>query len=76
MAAVILDRAADELVGLARAVMPEAGGGTVALSGGLIAVGGPLRERVERRLAELDGLQIHSGPLDPVEGALGLAGGT
>ncbi|MDZ4673385.1 MAG: BadF/BadG/BcrA/BcrD ATPase family protein [Gemmatimonadota bacterium] len=77
MAAAILDRAADELVGLVRAVMPEGGGATVALSGGLIGAEGPLRERVAGRLTELDWLQIHSGPLDPVEGALGLVkGGT
>lgn len=73
MASAILDRAADELVGLVRAIQPETGASTVALSGGLIGTGGPLRERVEARLSELADVQVRQRPLDPVEGALGLA---
>lgn len=70
LAAAVLDRAADELVGLVRAVAPDGADAVVALSGGLIGADGPLRERVETRLTGFDGVQIHSGPLDPVEGAL------
>lgn len=73
MASAILDRAADELVGLVRAIQPETGASTVALSGGLIGTGGPLRERVEARLSELADVQVRQRPLDPVEGALGLS---
>lgn len=74
MAGAILDRAADELVALVRATMGESGQVEVALSGGLIGTGGPLRTRVEARLADLGDAQVRERPLDPVEGALGLAG--
>ncbi len=75
MASAILDRAADELVALVRATMGESGQVEVALSGGLIGTGGPLRERVEARLADLGDAQVRQRPLDPVEGALLLASG-
>lgn len=75
MASAILDRAADELVALVRATMGESGQVEVALSGGLIGTGGPLRERVEARLADLGDAQVRQRPLDPVEGALVLASG-
>ena len=73
MAGAILDRAADELVALVRALMVESGNVEVALSGGLIGTGGPLRERVERRLSDLGNAQVRQRPLDPVAGALVLA---
>lgn len=75
MAGAILDRAADELVALVRATMGEFGQVEVALSGGLIGTGGPLRERVEARLVDLGDAQVRQRPLDPVEGALVLASG-
>ena len=45
---------------------------TLALSGGLIREGGPLRSTLERVLAPL-GLPLHTGPLDPALGAARLA---
>lgn len=68
VAVAILDRAAEELAGLVRALAHSEGNADgVALSGGLIRDGGPLRQRV---LARLEGLEVRLEPMDPVAGAL------
>lgn len=76
MAIAILDRATEELGTLVRALVPGDGAGAdVALSGGLLTAGRPLRDRVIAHLGAIPGVQLREGPLDPVAGALGLAGG-
>jgi len=77
MAAAILDRATEELVALVAALAPAPAAPPIpiALSGGLLAPGRPLRDRVTSRLSGLPGVIVREGPLDPVAGALVLAGG-
>ncbi len=70
-AGAIVEEAADLLARLAVA----AGGKTVpvALSGGLLAPGRPLRERVARELQARYGVTVHSKAVDPCAGAPMLA---
>jgi len=76
MAIAILDRATEELGTLVRALTPAGSADAeVALSGGLLTPGRPLRERVAAHLGAISGIRLREGPLDPVGGALVLAGG-
>lgn len=74
VAGAILDGAADELAALVRALLRPVGEvATVALSGGLVYSGGPLRARVADRLQAIEGIALQPTDLDPVSGALVLA---
>jgi N-acetylglucosamine kinase-like BadF-type ATPase len=72
----LVDAAADELAALVAPLIAAFGGkGTipVALSGGHLAPGRPLRAPVETRLKRERRLEILEAPLDPAEGALAMA---
>jgi N-acetylglucosamine kinase-like BadF-type ATPase len=72
----LLDEAVEGLVELVRAVesalAPWLEPPEVALSGGLVAPSGPLRDRVEARIHE-EGLTVSARPVDPAAGAAALA---
>lgn len=74
----ILDAAADELVELITAlVVPETAGAApvrVAVVGGLLRAGQPLRDRLGARLASKATLSVQAEEVDPVAGALVFAG--
>jgi glucosamine kinase len=70
----ILDNAATELVALVRSLADAAAGLRVALSGGLAKPGGPLHAHLVAAIREATGLEILNRPVDPVAGALVLAG--
>lgn len=69
----ILDDAAGELAGLIRALTTSNAGVEVALVGGLLRVGQPLRDRLTARVETEAGLSLQSAEVDPVTGALVLA---
>jgi len=72
----LVDAAADDLVALVAPLMAGFGGkGAIplAMSGGHLAPGRPLRALVEVRLKRERRLEILEAPLDPAEGALALA---
>jgi N-acetylglucosamine kinase-like BadF-type ATPase len=71
MAGAILDRAADELVGLVATLAKGADAGpAVAMSGGLLGETKPLRGRVVAGLERLEGIEVRPGELDAVKGAV------
>lgn len=67
----IVSQAVDLLGRLA--VAAGAGPLPVALSGGLLAPGRPLRDRVARMLGEVHGAAVHGGAIDPCRGGVFLA---
>src|SRR5690606_29532408 len=71
VAEAIIAQAVDLLVRLALAA--GAGPLPVALSGGLLAPGRPLRERVSRNLVELHRTAVRGGAIDPCRGGLFLS---
>lgn len=73
VAAGILERAAGELERLVRALGP--GPAEVAMAGGLLRPGRPLRELVRQRLDAIEGLRVRQDEIIPVDGALVVAAG-
>lgn len=72
----LVDAAADELAALVAPLIGTFGGkGTIpiAMSGGHLAPGRPLRAPVETLLKRERRLEIQEAPLDPAEGALAMA---
>jgi len=75
-ACALVEGAAAALLKLVRGLAARLGEETipVALAGGLLAPGTPLRAALARRLVDEPGTELHEGSLDPVLGALALAG--
>ena len=73
VASQILDAAADELAALITALVVAGAPIEVALAGGLLRVGQPLRDRLAAHLAADARLAVRAGAVDPVAGALVLA---
>lgn len=69
----ILDDAAEELAGLIRALVAPNASVEVALVGGLLRVGQPLRDRLAANLGTDARLALRVDEVDPVAGALVLA---
>jgi N-acetylglucosamine kinase-like BadF-type ATPase len=76
VAAAIVDTAAEELAAHVRALtghFPGAGRIPVALAGGNLEPGRPLRDPVLTRLAAVSRISVLEGPLDAAMGAIALA---
>ncbi len=73
----LMSAAAEDLVALVLALLPKVGAGEtvpVALGGGLLDAGGPVRKQVVHRLVgQTQGIVVSNRKIDPVAGAMSLA---